>query len=100
MYDEGGRLCSRKGFTQLTTTALTGTPTIESLHMLHTSQGKQLIFGAEVSSTNKIYYTATPFSTNTDATGALTPSGNNWQFINFNNSTIGAQGGEALIQRS
>lgn len=100
VYDEGGRLCSRKGFTQLTTTALTGTPTIESLHMLHTSQGKQLIFGAEVSSTNKIYYTATPFSTNTDATGALTPSGNNWQFINFNNSTIGAQGGEALIRKT
>ena len=53
-----------------------------------------------VSSTNKIYESASPFSSNTDVTGSLSPTGNNWQFQNFNDKTIAAQGGNTMIVKT
>ena len=100
VFDKTGRLKARKGKSVLSSSALSGTPNIESMHMLDTSSGNKLIFSCEVSSTNKIYETVSPFSTNTDVTGSLTPSGNNWQFQNFNDQTVAAQGGETLIYKT
>ena len=83
VYDEAGRLCSRKGLNKLTTTALTGSPSIESLHYQGTSTGNLLILSAEVSSSHKLYSSGSPFSSMTDITGSLTPTASKWQFCNF-----------------
>ena len=100
VFDKTGRIQARKGKSVLTSSALTGTPVIESMHMLDTSGGNKLIFGAQVSSTNKIYESVSPFSSNTDVTGSLSPTGNNWQFQNFNDKTIAAQGGNTMIVKT
>jgi len=100
VFDKTGRIKSRKGKNVLSSAALTGTPVIESMHMLDTSGGNKLIFGCEVSGANKIYESVSPFSTNTDVTGSLTPTGNNWQFQNFNDMTVAAQSGNNLIYKT
>lgn len=100
VFDKTGRMASRKGKSVLSSSALTGTPDIESMHMLDTSSGNKLIFSCTVSGSEKIYETASPFSTNTDVTGALTPAGNNWQFQNFNDQTVAAQSGETMIYKT
>ncbi len=101
VFDKAGRLCSRKGYSTFTSTPLTGTPNIESMIMSDTSSGNELVIGAEVSSNHKIYEAApTGYATFTDRTGALTPSGSNWQFVTFNDKLIGAQSGETIISKA
>ena len=176
VFDQAGRLCSRKGFDQTTTGSeeLPGTPSMEQLHMMDTSSGNKLIATAAVASigldltgtvtvvagetvtqttsgatgavmrttvltddemvvvsvtgtfdtsnvltgstsgalgassvptavntlTNNIYESAPSFDEYTDVTGGLTPSANNWQFVNFNDKLIGAQLGEVMIYKA
>ena len=100
VYDEAGRLCSRKGLNKLTTTALTGSPSIESLHYQGTSTGNLLILSAEVSSSHKLYSSGSPFSSMTDITGSLTPTASKWQFCNFSDRVMGIQNGHTLISKA
>lgn len=102
VFDQAGRICSRKGFDPTTSSGnvLTGTPDIEQLHMLDTSSGRKLLATATVSSTEKIYESDPSFDAYTDVTGALTPAANNWQFQNFNDKVVAAQTGETMIVKS
>jgi hypothetical protein len=100
VFDQAGRACSRKGFSPSTTIPLAGLPDIKQLHMMDTSSGNKLIFTANVSG-NKIYESlASAFTATTNVTGALTPSGNNWQFVNFNEKVIGAQLTDTMISKT
>lgn len=96
VFDQAGRACSRKGFAPTTTTPLTGTPDIEQIHMMDTSSGNKLIFTATVSGNEMIYESIAPYTATTDVTG-ITPSANNWQFVNFNEMVIGAQNTDTMI---
>lgn len=103
VYDEGGRLCARKGYNQLTTggNELSGTPDIGQLHMLDTSSGNKLLLTADVSG-NKIYEVAPSYSAApTDVTGTASTSGTTyWQFQNFNDKVVAAQSGNTMIVKS
>lgn len=100
VYDKAGRLAARKGFTKLSSSALTGSPTMSTLFMYDYSSGNMLINSAVVSGSNKIYESASPYSAFTDRTGALTPTGVDWQWQNFNDKVVGAQAGNTMIVKS
>lgn len=95
VFDTSGRLGARLGWTNVTSTPMTGTPTIEQMHeqifedgtILQVSAGGSKLWGG--------------VSSPSDITGTATVTvGNNWQFINFNGKTLGVQQGEAPIVKS
>jgi len=92
VIDGAGRLASRKGWAETNETAITGTPTLEQMHEYLTKAGASTIISS--GSDHKLYAGIT---TPTDITGALTPTNDNWQFINFNGKCLGWQAGETPI---
>lgn len=93
IFDGAGRLAARKGFTALTGTPISGSPTVEQIAELRKLDGTTAIILA--TSNDKLYLgTSTP----TDITGTATVTvGSDWQFVNFNGELYGFQEGEDLI---
>lgn len=76
---------------------LQGYPDIEQLFQFNNSSGNKLIATATVSSTRKIFKLDSPYSDFEDITGSTSPSGNDWQFVNFNDKVIGARASNTMI---
>lgn len=92
IFDESGRLAVRKGWTSITSSAMSGTPNVEQLFEYLNLSGTSIIVS---SGGNKLWSgTTAP----TDITGAVSVSANNWQFQNFNGYVLGIQSSHALIQ--
>ena len=93
IYDNLGRLASRKGTQQLNGTVVTSSPTIRQSHEYIDVNGTVLnIFAAD----NKIYKEAS--GTMTDISGTITtPTADDWQFANFNGWVVGHQADHAPI---
>jgi len=91
IYNETGKLTSRKGITALTTTGDHSDPT-ESVHeYIQSSTVSEII-----SAGGLLIYEGT--TTLTDVTGTITtPTANDWQFVNFNGKVIGVQEGHTPI---
>ena len=92
IYDDSGRLASRKGLTALTTTGA-HSDAVEALHAFLVKGGSndEIISAGGL----KIYSGTT---TLTDKTGAITtPTANDWQFVNYNGSCIGVQQGHPTV---
>jgi hypothetical protein len=95
VFDTSGRLASRNGWTTVTTTPMSGTPTVEQLHEHLQEDGTSVIISAAGS---KLW---NGLSAPTDITGTATvTAGNNWQFVNYNGKCIGVQQGENPIVRT
>ena len=80
VFDNAGRIAARKGWIKLTTSGTPGAHNIEQMHCFEDGTNTVLIS----TSNNKIYSGTT---TLTDRTGALTPTANRWQFVNWNDGT-------------
>lgn len=91
ILDQSGRLASRNGWSQLTTTPITGTPAVGSMGELALANGSVFVVSA---ANNKLYSGTT---TLTDITGSLTITGNAWQWLTFNGAIYGVQAGHPLI---
>ncbi|MHA2069285.1 MAG: hypothetical protein ACXABY_33410, partial [Candidatus Thorarchaeota archaeon] len=93
VWDDVGRLASRKGSQQLNATVVTDSPTIRQAHEYIDASGNKLsIFSAD----NKIYKEVA--GTMTNISGAMTPAtADNWQFVNFNGWCVGYQVGHEPI---
>ena len=90
VYDDSGRLTSRKGLTAITTTGAHSDDT-EAVHeYIQDSTTTEIISAAG----NKIYKGTTSLS---DITGTATPTADDWQFVNFNGKAIGVQQGHTPI---
>ena len=76
---------------------LLGYPDIEQLFQFNSSSGNKLIATATVSSTKKIFKLDSPYTDFEDITGSTSPSGNDWQFVNFNDKVIGARTSNTMI---
>jgi len=86
IVDDSGRLSARKGWEAVTTSAISGNPSIESLGEYISIAGTSAIISAAA---NKIY---SGTSALTERTGTITPpTDDNWKFMNFNNKVIGMQ---------
>lgn len=82
VFDQSGKITSRKGWSALTTSGSPGAHNIEQIHCYETETTTTVI-----SSANAKIYSGT--TTLTDRTGSITaPTGNNWQFQNFNATKI------------
>lgn len=93
VYDDVGRIASRKGSQQLNGTVITSSPTVEASHEYIDASGNVVHI---VACDNKIYKEVA--GTMTDVSGTITtPTGNNWQFVNFNGWCIGYQVGHTPI---
>lgn len=87
VFDDVGRIGSRKGTTRLHSSAQAGTPTNRSLFEYVEQNGTTVTIFA---GGNKIWKEA--LGTVTDITGTITtPTADNWQFANFNNMCVGYQ---------
>jgi hypothetical protein len=91
IFDQSGRLASRQGWASLTASPLAGTPAIGSMAELALANGTTFVVSA---ANNKLYSGTT---TLTDITGALTITGNAWQWVTFNGKIYGVQAGHPLI---
>jgi hypothetical protein len=92
IFDNNGRISSRKGYRNVFISNPTGTP--RAIHEYIDGLGNQVII---FSMNNKIYKDNKDGSF-TDISGSITtPTADNWQFTNFNGKCIGFQTGHAPI---
>lgn len=92
VFDASGRLAVRSGWVPQNTTPMSGSPVIRSIFEYTPITGANQVVSA---GGNKIY---SGTSTLTNITGALTPSADNWKFVNFNGLVYGLQASHPLIQ--
>lgn len=93
IFDNVGRMASRKGTQQINATVITNTPTIKSVHEYVDASGNKVNI---LACDNKIYKEVS--GTMTDVSGTITtPTGDNWQFVNFNGWCVGFQDGHDPI---
>jgi hypothetical protein len=92
VFDDSGRMASRKGWLVQNATPITGAPNVVAMTENVTAAGATAVLSAA----NLKLYEGT--STLTDRTGALTPTGNNWQFVQFMDITYGFQQSHTPIQ--
>jgi len=85
VIDDSGRISARKGWSQVTTSPLAGTPSVDQLFEYVNSSGVTEL----LSFTNSKIYSGT--TSLTEKTGSLTISANNWKCQNFNNNVVGFQ---------
>ena len=93
VIDEAGRLAARKGITVLTTSAASGTPTMDVVHEYVKSDSTTSIIAA---GGNALWESSDDGASWTARTGALSPTDDNAQFANFNNKVICLSPGIAL----
>ena len=92
VFDAYGRVAARKGWADVTATAISGTPNIEQVFEYRQSDGDTFIVAA---AGNDIF---NGVSAPASVKGALTITANNWKFVNFNNKVYGLQTGHPLIE--
>lgn len=93
ILDELGRLSAREGYTIQTTTAITPSVNVESLHEFRQGDGtRSLIVAWDGGISTSI---ANPEGS--DISGAVTDTDGRWWFQNFNNKVIGFQDGQKPI---
>lgn len=94
VYDDVGRIASRKGHRQVNGTAITASPTVQALHEYIDASGNVLNIVA--TDDFKIYKEVS--GTMTEITGTITtPTAGYWQFANFNGLCVGYQAGHEPI---
>lgn len=91
VFDSTNRLTSRAGWSAQNVTPIAGSPSIGQIFEYLPITGSNVVL---TTANNKIFKGTT---TLTDITGALTPSANNWKFVNFNGNVYGIQASHPLI---
>ena len=90
-----GRIGSRNGWQDQTTTGISGSHKIDVLHESLQEDGTSTILST---ANNKIYKNLSDFtSAANDITSSTAPTADNWQFINFNGKVLGFQRGHTPI---
>lgn len=91
VFDASNRIAARQGWTKTSATNITGSPVVQQTASFVKADGTTLMVSA---ANNKLYSGLSSF---TDITGALTPTANNWQFINYYDKVLGWQTGHTPI---
>lgn len=93
VFDDEGRLASRKGHKALNGTVIPNSPSVKAaFDWVDSSGNRARIIAAD----NKIF--SESGGTITDVSGTITtPTGDYWQFVNFNDWVVGFQEGHAPI---
>ena len=93
IWDDVGRIASRKGSARVHATVITNTPDVrQTFEYINAAGSKLNIFAAD----NKIWKEVS--GTLTDISGSITtPTADSWQFANFNGWCVGHQVGHPCI---
>jgi hypothetical protein len=91
VFNNQGILTSRSGWTVANSTPMTGSPTVQQIFEYTPISGSNQVIST---GGNKLWSGTT---TLTNITGALTPSADNWKFVNFNGNVYGLQASHPLI---
>jgi hypothetical protein len=97
LIDGAGRIASRKGWSNQTTTAISGTPGIVSLHEYIQDSGTASLIAATAAD---IFESTDNGATWASVEGSLAVTAGNWQFVNFNSKVLGAQASHPLVVKS
>jgi len=93
VFDDSGRLASRKGSQNKNATTISGTPDVGSIHEYIDGSGSKL----EIIAAGNVIYKVDG-DTLIDISGTITtPTGDNWKFQNFNGKCVGFQEGHTPI---
>lgn len=92
IIDQYGRIASRKGWEQITTTPITNTPNIETIFEYTKQDSTTEILSC---ADNKIYKGTT---TLIDLSAPGTITSNNWKIVNFNNKAYFFQSGHVPLE--
>ena len=97
VIDSAGRIAARKGWSKLTSSPITGSPTIEALweHVVEAGTTELVAAGGD-----KLWSSDDSGATWTDRTGSLSFTNDNYQFANFNGKCIACTSGEGLASRT
>ncbi len=89
VLDQAGRLSTRKGWVDQTTNAISGTPLIDVMFEYINESGAYTV----ISTANNLIFKDIDDFTDAanDITSSTSPTGDDWQFQNFNNKVIGVQ---------
>lgn len=93
ILDQSGRLAARDGVTNLSTTPITGSPTVRTLFEYKKIDGTT----ATIVAWNGGISTSVANPQGSDISGSVTDSNGTWKFVNFNNKAIGFQSGQKAI---
>ena len=91
VFDNTNRLVTRNGWSVVNNTPMTGSPAVGQIFEYLPISGSNVVIST---GGNKIWSGTTSL---TNITGALTPSADNWKFVNFNGNVYGLQTGHPLI---
>lgn len=93
VFDDNGRIASRKGYKNVNATAISTSPNVKSIHEYIDGAGNSVIILAAGNIIYKVVGTSL-----TDISGTITtPTADNWKFINFNKVCVGMQVGHTPI---
>lgn len=98
VINRSGRIGARKGWQQITSTPIAGTPTIDVLFEQLTTAGD-----ADIISTagNKIFVGTSDYTiAANDITSTTAPTANHWKFVNLSGKAYGVQRGHKPISRA
>jgi hypothetical protein len=96
VLDRAGRIQKRLGWADQTTNAIAGTPDIDTLFEYIQEDGTKVVLST---ANNKIYKDIDDYTdANNDITSSTAPTGDDWQFVNFNDSVLGFQQSHAPIE--
>jgi len=94
VYDDVGRIASRKGSQHINGTAIAGSPTVKAVHEYIDAAGNTVNI---LAAGNEIYKEVAGTITAVTNVGMTTPTGDDWQFVNFNGWCVGFQAGHDPI---
>ena len=98
VINRAGRIAARKGWADQTTTPISGTHAIDTMHEYLDEAGASVVISC---ANNVIYKNITDFTdVANDITSTTAPTADHWKFINFNGKVLGFQRGHTPIERS
>ena len=90
VFDQVGTISTRKGWTTVAGTPMTGAPSVSRVFEYLRADGTVSLVAA---TSGKFWASTDNGATWTDVTGSLTPTGTKWMFVNFNDKIIAAAPG-------
>ena len=94
VIDDSSRVAARKGMDMLTTSELAGTPIVQLYEFVESDDSTELIAFTE----DDIYKSSDDGGSWSSINGTLTITDGNWKAVNFNNTMVACQEGEAPIE--
>jgi hypothetical protein len=97
VINKSGRIAARKGWADQASNAISGSHQVDTIYEYIQEDGTSTILSC---ANNVIYKNFDYTDAANDITSATTPTGDHWQFINFNNKVIGVQRGHTPVEWS